>query len=104
MENLIALVTGMEMTPYQRALAQREFERMIERLEIYENAVKNNAVSPNVSSSLLCIFDSVEGEGLTIDKYYDPLCKYKDCYCIVDDHDELGVYHKSCFKIVSNEC
>lgn len=65
---------------------------------------QGNGVLPCVSISLLCIFDSVEGEGLTIDKYYDPICMYKECYCIVDDNDELEVYHESFFKVVSNEC
>lgn len=52
MENLKALIYKGDITPYQRALAQREFEGMVERLEIYEKAVKNNAVLPHVSGSL----------------------------------------------------
>ena len=52
MENLKALVYKGDLTPYQKALAQREFEGMIERLEIYEKAVKNNAVLPHVSISV----------------------------------------------------
>lgn len=52
MENLKALVYKGDLTPYQRALAQREFEGMIERLEIYEKAVKNNAVLPLVSDTV----------------------------------------------------
>ena len=52
MENLKALVYKGDLTPYQRALAQREFEGMIERLEIYEKAVKNNAVLPHVSDTV----------------------------------------------------
>lgn len=52
MENLKALVYKGDLTPYQRALAQREFEGIVERLEIYEKAVKNNAVLPHVSGSL----------------------------------------------------
>jgi len=68
------------------------------------NNQQGNGVLPCVSISLLCIDDAVEGEGLTGDKYYDPICKYKDCYCIVDDNDELEVYHEGSFKVVSNEC
>lgn len=41
MKNLKALIYKGDLTPYQRALAQREFEGMVERLEIYEKAVKN---------------------------------------------------------------
>ena len=52
MENLKALVYKGDLTPYQRALAQREFKGMIERLEIYEKAVKNNAVLPLVSDTV----------------------------------------------------
>jgi hypothetical protein len=65
---------------------------------------QGNGVLPCVSISLLCINDAVEGEGLTEYKYYEPICKYKDCYCIVDDNDELEVYHEGFFKVVSNEC
>ena len=70
------------------------------------NNPQGNGVLPCVSISLLCIFDSVEGKdkGLTIDKYYEPICMYKECYCIVDDNDELEIYHESFFKVVSNEC
>lgn len=57
MENLKALVYKGDLTPYQKALAQREFEGMIERLEIYEKAVKNNAVLPLVSESCLAKCD-----------------------------------------------
>ena len=52
MENLKALVFGKQLTAYQRALVQREFKDMVERLELLENAVKNNAVLPTVSGSL----------------------------------------------------
>lgn len=52
MENLKALIYKGDLTSYQRALAQREFEGLIERLELYENAVKNNAVLPHVSIML----------------------------------------------------
>ena len=51
MENLKALVYKGDLTPYQRALAQREFEGLIERLELFEKAVKNNAVLPHVIGS-----------------------------------------------------
>jgi hypothetical protein len=50
MENLKALVYNRKLTDYQRALAQREFEGLIERLELYEKAVKNNAVLPHVNA------------------------------------------------------
>ena len=50
MENLRALIYKGDITPYQRALAQREFEGIVERLEIYEKAVKNNSVLPLVSN------------------------------------------------------
>ena len=53
MENLKALVYKGDLTPYQRALAQREFKDLVERLELLEKAVKNNAVLPLVSGSLL---------------------------------------------------
>lgn len=52
MENLKALVYKGDLTPYQRALAKREFEGMVERLELLEKAVKNNAVLPLVSNQL----------------------------------------------------
>ena len=52
MENLKALVYKGDLTPYQRALAQREFEGLIERLELYEKAVKNNVVLPHVSDTV----------------------------------------------------
>jgi len=48
MENLKALVYKGDLIPYQRALAQREFEGMVGRLEIYEKVVKNNVVLPFV--------------------------------------------------------
>ena len=57
MENLKALVYKGDLTPYQRALARREFEGMIERLEIYEKAVKNNAVLPHVSDTVCDNYD-----------------------------------------------
>ena len=60
MENLRALIYKGDITPYQRALAQREFEGMVERLEIYEKAVKNNAVLPHVSGSLQDIQEIIE--------------------------------------------
>lgn len=60
MENLKALIYKGDITPYQRALAQREFEGMVERLEIYEKAVKNNAVLPHVSGSLQDIQEIIE--------------------------------------------
>ena len=60
MENLKALIYKGDITPYQRALAQREFEGMIERLEIYEKAVKNNAVLPHVNGSLQDIQEIIE--------------------------------------------
>ena len=53
MENLKALVYKGDLTPYQRALAQREFKDLVERLELLEKAVKNNAVLPLVSNSAL---------------------------------------------------
>lgn len=53
MENLKALVYKGDLTPYQRALAQREFKDLVERLELLEKAVKNNAVLPHVSNSAL---------------------------------------------------
>lgn len=52
MENLKALVYKGDLTPYQRVLAQREFKDLVERLELLEKAVKNNAVLPHVSGSL----------------------------------------------------
>lgn len=52
MENLKALVYKGDLTPYQRALAQREFKDLVERLELLEKAVKNNAVLPHVSNQL----------------------------------------------------
>ena len=60
MENLKALIYKGDITPYQRALAQREFEGMIERLEIYEKAVKNNAVLPHVNGLLQDIQEIIE--------------------------------------------
>lgn len=45
MENLKALVYKGDLTPYQMALAQREFKDLVERLELLEKAVKNNDVS-----------------------------------------------------------
>lgn len=51
MENLKALVYNKQLTQYQRALALREFKDMVERLELLEKAVKNNAVLPPVSFS-----------------------------------------------------
>ena len=60
MENLKALIYKGDITPYQRALAQREFEGMVERLEIYEKAVKNNAVLLHVSGSLQDIQEIIE--------------------------------------------
>lgn len=41
MENLKALVKGIEMTPYQRALATREFVAMERRLNELEQQLKN---------------------------------------------------------------
>lgn len=55
MENLKALVYEGDLTPYQRALAQREFKDLVERLELLEKAVKNNAVLPHVSGRLEAI-------------------------------------------------
>ena len=52
MENLKALVFGKQLTAYQRALAQREFKDIVERLELLEKVVKNNAVLPHVSKSV----------------------------------------------------
>ena len=51
MENLKALVYKGDLTPYQRALAQREFKDLVERLELLEKAVKNNTVLPLVGRS-----------------------------------------------------
>ena len=65
MENLKALVYKGDLTPYQRALAKREFEGIVERLEIYEKAVKNNAVLPLVSNQrelLLAFVDFFQEE------------------------------------------
>lgn len=52
MENLKALVYKGDLTPYQRALALREFKDMVERLELLEKAVKNNAVLPLVTNRM----------------------------------------------------
>ena len=67
MENLKALVYKGDLTPYQKALAQREFEGLIERLELYEKAVKNNAILPHVSNLLNC--DNCRYENSKYDKY-----------------------------------
>jgi len=53
MENLKALVSGRQLTVYQRALAKKEFEGIVERLELYDNAVKNNTVLSHVSNLLI---------------------------------------------------
>lgn len=79
------------------------YNKIMDELQSTDN-LQGNGVLTCVSISLLCIFDSVEGDGLTIDKYYDPICKYKEFYCIVDDNDELEVYHEGFFKVFSNEC
>ena len=65
MENLKALVYKGDLTPYQRALAQREFEGLIERLELYEKAVKNNAVLPHVSDT---VCSCSKGKGIDHDE------------------------------------
>jgi len=52
MENLKALVFGKELNAYQRALAQREFKDMAERLELLEKAVENNGDLPPVSNRI----------------------------------------------------
>jgi hypothetical protein len=59
MENLKALVFGKKLTSYQRALAQREFKNMEERLELLEKVIKNNTVLPHVvgRSELLCQYE-----------------------------------------------
>lgn len=51
MENLKALVYKGNLNLSQRALAKREFEGLIERLELFEKAIKNNAVLPIVNDS-----------------------------------------------------
>ena len=60
MENLKALVYKGDLTPYQRALAQREFKDLVERLELLEKAVKNNAVLPLVRGSLPSLDDATK--------------------------------------------
>lgn len=57
MENLKALVYKGDLTPYQKALAQREFKDMVERLELLEKIVKNNAVLPLVSNRRELLLD-----------------------------------------------
>jgi len=52
MENLKALVSGINLTAYQRALAKREFEGMVERLELFEKSIKNNGDLPPVSNRM----------------------------------------------------
>lgn len=78
MENLKALVYDYkgDLTPYQKALAQREFKDLVERLEFLEKAVKNNAVLPHVSVSLpteeqvlKTIFDCVFIRGIELEDY-----------------------------------
>ena len=73
MENLKALVYKGDLTPYQRALAQREFEGLIERLELYEKAVKNNAVLPLVRGAKRKVCDQHQYE------YYGFLIVSKRC-------------------------
>ena len=50
MENLKAVVFGKQTTPYQRALALREFKDMSERLELLEKAVNKNCNLQNVNA------------------------------------------------------
>jgi len=49
MENLKALVFGKETTPYQKALALREFKDITERLELLEKVVNENCNLQNVT-------------------------------------------------------
>src|SRR5690554_5973409 len=60
MENLKALVKGMEMTPYQRALATREFVAMERRLNELEQQLKNcnlQSVNGSAKSELIKLID-----------------------------------------------
>lgn len=40
MENLKMLVSGRQLNTYQKALAKREFEGLLERLELFEQQLK----------------------------------------------------------------
>lgn len=93
MENLKALVYKGDLTPYQKALAQREFEGMIERLEIFEKAVKNNAVLPLVVCS-----NCPKVIGLTVGKSYTQLAKHKDTIALVNDYGDLKRYNIAYFE------
>ncbi len=73
--------------------AQIDFEGMIERLEIYENAVKNNAVLPLVVCS-----NCPKVIGLTVGKSYTQLAKHKDIIALVNDYGDLKRYNIAYFE------
>lgn len=81
MENLKALVYKVDLTAYQRVLAQIEFEGLIERIELYEKAVKNNAVLTLVSQQrelLINFMTMYDGDENSI--LHDDIIKIIDTY------------------------
>jgi hypothetical protein len=66
MENLKALVYGRNLNNYQKALAQREFEGLIERLKIYKQA---NALKTSDESVKTCHTCTRYGNAAHVVKY-----------------------------------
>jgi len=75
---------------------------IIEAMTIYADSEVKKLNLHDVSGSLLCILDCVKSGGLTRDKTYKILHKYKDSYCIIDDNDELETYNYIFFKEISS--
>lgn len=74
MENLKALVYKGDLTPYQMALAQKEFKDMVERLELLEKAVKNCSIPAVVGQSEQFYCNCSRGRGLDYDEDGMPYC------------------------------
>jgi hypothetical protein len=54
----------------------------------------------NADDYLICIMDNVEGNGLTKGMRYEILAEKDNMYCIVDDNNNLNVYHNIFFDRV----